>query len=49
MENASEVTVTSCTLEYQVDTKGYYQPVFIFEVVPDSSEERLVIMIPALK
>ncbi|MEE1329036.1 MAG: VanZ family protein [Oscillospiraceae bacterium] len=47
--NTAEITVTSCTLDYQADTKGFYQPVFIFEVVPDSSEERLVIMIPALK
>ena len=46
--NATEVTITSCTLEYQVDTKGYYQPVFIFEVVTDTSDERLDVMIPAL-
>lgn len=48
LENASEVTVTSCTLEYQVDTKGYYQPVFIFEVTTDVNDERLTVMIPAL-
>lgn len=48
LENASEVTVTSCTLEYQVDTKGYYQPVFIFEVTTDVNDERLAVMIPAL-
>ena len=48
LENASEVTVTSCTLEYQVDTKGYYQPVFIFDVIADTSDERLAVMIPAL-
>ena len=48
LENASEVTVTSCTLEYQVDTKGYYQPVFIFEVTTDVNDESLTVMIPSL-
>ena len=48
LENASEVTVTSCTLEYQVDTKGFYQPVFIFEVATDVNDESLTVMIPAL-
>lgn len=48
LRNTTEVTVTSCTLEYQVDTKGYYQPVFIFEVIADTIGERLTVMIPAL-
>ncbi|MBO5324249.1 MAG: VanZ family protein [Oscillospiraceae bacterium] len=48
-ESATEVTVASCDLEYQTDTKGFIQPVFIFEVITDVTEESLTIMIPALQ
>lgn len=48
LRNATEVTVTSCTLEYQVDTKGYYQPVFMFEVTTDVNNESVTVMIPVL-
>ena len=42
------VTVLSCELEYQVDTKGYYQPVYMFKVAYDGVEDEMRIMIPAL-
>ena len=43
------VTVLSCELEYQVDTKGYYQPVYMFSVAYDGVEDSMRIMIPALE
>ena len=44
----ADVRVTSCTLAYEIDTKGFYQPVYIFETAsPDGSyADRL--MIPAM-
>ena len=42
------VTVLSCELEYQVDTKGFYQPVYMFEVMYDGVRDDMRIMIPAL-
>ena len=30
--------ITNCTLEYRVDTKGYYRPVYLFEVESDAEE-----------
>lgn len=43
-----KVTVLSCRLEYLVDTKGFYQPVYMFEVMYDGVEDEMRIMIPAL-
>lgn len=48
MLSPKNVTVLSCNLEYQVDTKGFYQPVYMFEVMYDGVEDQLRIMIPAL-
>ena len=43
------VTVVSCTLDYQIDTKGFYQPVYIFEIlIPETGNTDLA-MIPAMK
>lgn len=42
------VTILSCELEYCVDTKGFYQPVYMFKVMYDGVEDQLRIMIPAL-
>ena len=42
------ITVLSCELEYQVDTKGYYQPVYMFKVMYDGIADEMRIMIPAL-
>lgn len=31
------VSILSCTLDYEIDTKGFYQPVYIFEIlIPES-------------
>jgi len=48
MLSPKNVTVLSCELEYQVDTKGYYQPVYMFKVMYDGVEDEMRIMIPAL-
>ena len=48
MLSPKNVTVLSCKLEYQVDTKGYYQPVYMFKVMYDGVEDEMRIMIPAL-
>ena len=48
MHTPKNVTVVSCKLEYQVDTKGYYQPVYMFKVMYDGVEDEMRIMIPAL-
>ncbi len=44
----TDVSVLSCTLDYAIDTKGFYQPVYYFEV--ESSDGRYAdrIMIPAM-
>lgn len=41
-----EVTVTGCTLEYRVDTKGFYQPVYIFDTVI-GDEQFADLLVPA--
>ena len=48
MCSPKNVTILSCELEYQVDTKGYYQPVYLFKVMYDGVEDEMRIMIPAL-
>ena len=48
MLSPENVTVLSCELEYQVDTKGYYQPVYMFKVMYDGGADEMRIMIPAL-
>jgi len=34
-----EVEIISCELEYQIDTKGFYQPVYAFKIVLDGVNE----------
>ena len=48
MFSPKNVTVLSCELEYQVDTKGYYQPVYMLKVMYDGVADEMRIMIPAL-
>ena len=43
-----QVTVTSCTLDYRVDTKGFYQPVYVFETTVEE-EPFWDVVIPAMK
>lgn len=47
--NPSNVSVISCTLEYEIDTKGFYQPVYYFEVVSQDGTYADRIMIPAMQ
>lgn len=44
-----KVEVLSCTLSWQVDTKGFSQPVYLFEVVSEDTNYQMTEMIPALK
>ena len=47
--SSDSVTVISCILDYEIDTKGFYQPVYIFEIcIPETGNTDLV-MIPAMK
>lgn len=47
-ESPDAVTVTSCTLRYMIDTKGFYQPVYAFWVVSADGQYQYEIMIPAM-
>jgi len=47
---AAEIdTLISCTLDYEIDTKGFYQPVYIFEILIPETGNICVAMIPAIK
>ena len=35
--------VLDCNLEYQMDSKGFYQPVYLFHVLVNENEEQIVI------
>jgi len=43
------VSVTECVFEYQVDTKGFYQPVYLFSLSAPDGSYGDQIMIPAMK
>uniref|UniRef100_UPI004056158C VanZ family protein n=1 Tax=Acetatifactor sp. TaxID=1872090 RepID=UPI004056158C len=43
------ISVTKCALEYQVDTKGFYQPVYIFYLKSTDGSYGYNVMIPAMK
>ena len=47
-EAPKEITVINCTLQYQIDTKGFYQPVYSFEVVSEDGAYQYWIQIPAM-
>lgn len=44
-----EVIVTECILDYQVDTKGFYQPVYIFYLEATDGSYGYNVMIPAMQ
>lgn len=44
-----KIEVKSCELEYTIDTKGFYQPVYSFEISDEKQEYDDIITIPALK
>lgn len=48
-KSPENVSVQSCSLGYEIDTKGFYQPVYFFEVESDDENYRDTIMIPAMK
>lgn len=43
------IAVTECVLEYSVDTKGFYQPVYMFYLESSDGSYADHIMIPAMK
>ncbi len=45
------ITIRDCRMEYRIDTKGFYQPVYVFEVETDLGEKGDVgtLLVPALK
>ena len=43
------VTVTECVLDYQVDTQGFYQPVYIFYLEAADGSYGYNVMIPAMQ
>ena len=45
----AEVSVLSCRLGYEVDTKGFYQPVYYFDIASQDGSYTYRIMIPAMK
>ncbi len=45
----TEVSVFACVMEYRVDTKGFYQPVYMFDVASPDGSYRDRILIPAMK
>ena len=47
-EVPKEITVINCTLQYQIDTKGFYQPVYSFEVESEDGLYQYRILIPAM-
>ena len=49
VERPHDVTVLSCELRYRIDTKGFYQPVYLFELSSEDGSYNDWIMIPAMK
>ena len=47
--NPCRVSILSCCLSYCVDTKGFYQPVYLFEVSSPDGSYQDQILIPAMK
>ena len=45
----TEIDVLSCEFGYEIDTKGFYQPVYFFDVASRDGSYAYRIMIPALK
>ena len=43
------ITVTQCVLDHQVDTKGFYQPVYLFDLESLDGTYGYQVMIPAMK
>ena len=48
-QNPSQVRVISCSFGYAIDTKGFYQPVYYFQVASSDGSYAYRIMIPGMK
>ena len=48
-KHPADVQVLSCRLGYEIDTKGFYQPVYYFQVASQDGAYAYRIMIPAMK
>ena len=46
--DSKKIDVLSCSLLYEIDTKGFYQPVYAFAVLIDNQTEA-EFRVPALK
>ena len=44
-----QVSILDCVMEYRVDTKGFYQPVYMFEVASPDGSYHNRILIPAIR
>lgn len=49
MKNPAKLSVLACTMEYRVDTKGFYQPVYVFDVHSPDGDYQSRLLIPALQ
>lgn len=48
LQSPEKVKVLSCTLGYETDTKGFYRPVYVFEVKAEDGNYSDTIIIPAM-
>ena len=48
-KSPTDIDVLSCEFGYEIDTKGFYQPVYFFDVASRDGSYAYRIMIPALK
>ena len=44
-----KLVVLSCELAYEIDTKGFYQPVYLFAVEAEDDSYKNTVMIPAMQ
>lgn len=48
-KSPAEVRVFSCRMDYEIDTKGFYQPVYLLDVASTDGNYQDCIMIPAMR
>lgn len=48
-KNIKQIEIVSCELAYQVDTKGFFQPVYLFEMASMDTDYSETAVIPAIK
>ena len=48
-KNAKQIEIVSCTLSYEVDTKGFYQPVYLIELTSSDTNYEITETVPAMK